>query len=99
MNSNRVNKQRFWYLLERKASGNATGSELAELDKLIMRSPEANNTAVLIGRLWQCRSADEIEYAIRQELAEGHDGHYLWPVESPKTNKTEQPLSVLINQK
>jgi hypothetical protein len=98
MNSNRVNKQRFWYLLERKTSGNATGSELAELDKMVMHSPEANNTAVLIGRLWQCRSADEIEHVIRQELAEGNDGHYLWPEEYPKTTKAEQPLSVLINQ-
>jgi hypothetical protein len=94
MNSNWVNKQRFWYLLERKTSGNATGSELAELDKIIMRSPEAGNTALLIERLWQCHSADEIERAIRHELAEGHEAQYLWPEKHPKTTKTEQPLPV-----
>jgi hypothetical protein len=87
MNSNRVNKQRFWYLLERKMSGHATGKELAELYQIVTRSPDAHNTAVLLERLWQFCSADEIERVIRQESDEGLGGRYLWPEQALFSSK------------
>ena len=79
MYNDRVKKQRFWYLLERKLLGAGTSDELAELDEMAKANQEVYDTIVLVNQLWQFRSADQMEQVIRQELADGHEMKYLWP--------------------
>jgi hypothetical protein len=92
MYSDRMKKQRFWYLLERKLLGTGTSDELDELDEMAKANQKAYDSIALVDRLWQFRSADQMEQVIRQELADGHEKKYLWPEQRPKTAKIEQCL-------
>jgi hypothetical protein len=77
MGNDRINRQRFWQLLERKLLGIASIGELSELDEIANVSKEAFETIVLVEILWPLNSIDEMEEVIRKNFIHSNENKFL----------------------
>ena len=50
-----MNEERFWLLLSLKLSGEATTSEIAELEELMHLYPEFGMRTELLGQVWNSK--------------------------------------------